>query len=277
MTRTTLAVAADYADALLVARRSKNGLFLLLLLFLLLQLAVFFMYRYDALHVVSKGNPTSTASAAVTVDRSGAAIEAGVTTQPAQTSPLPARSSGREITLGLYKWVLNGTGVLGMALIIVLAVVLLLTAVIMLVGRLIGVSHVTSAFVWCVLLAALLFPWQSLLNSGSQPLGGAGLGATSTSADLEQAAYTSPPVKDQKLPGVLFTWTEVERDARFETSHFNAETVLHWARFVAWPVVAMLLLLTIHVKSGRGLRFALGEADIPVEVNAVKPPTDTGL
>ena len=36
MTRATLAVAADYADALLVARRSKNCLFLLLLLMLLL-------------------------------------------------------------------------------------------------------------------------------------------------------------------------------------------------------------------------------------------------
>ena len=281
MTRTTLAVAADYADALLVARRSKSVVFLLLLLFLLLQVTVFLLYRYNAFHVVSKANPTSTTSASVSVDRNGVTVDPGTTTQPsqaAQAAPLPARSSGFEITLGLYKWVLNVTTFLGVALVIVLAVVLLLTSVIMLVGRLIGVSHVTSAFVWCVFLAVILFPWQSLLNSGSSPLpGSSGVWTASASPDLEQGAYTSPPVKDQKLPGVLFTWTEVEREARFPANHFDAETVLHWMRFVGWPVVAVLMLLTIQLKSGRGLRFALGEADIPVEVNTTRPVTDAGL
>src|SRR5688500_5959125 len=46
MTQTSIATSADYADALLVARRGKHLLFLLLLLMLLGQIAVFFVARY---------------------------------------------------------------------------------------------------------------------------------------------------------------------------------------------------------------------------------------
>src|SRR5205823_5468557 len=48
MTRTALAIAADYADAMMVARRAKNWLFLVLLLVLLIQLALFFVARMRA-------------------------------------------------------------------------------------------------------------------------------------------------------------------------------------------------------------------------------------
>jgi len=253
MTRATLAVAADYADALLVARRSKNCLFLLLLLMLLLQIAVFCLYHFDAFHVVSKANPTTTPGIAVSIT-------------PAAVTPegQPASAHGVEITLGLFRWVLNLTTFLGMTLVIVLAVVLLLTSIIMLVGRLIGVSHLTSAFVWCVFLAVVLFPWQSLLNSNS----GTYEGAPSLAAPGE--AYTSPARPDQRLPGILTTWTEVERTSRFEDKPVTAEVVLHWMRFVGWPVVAIVLLMIVQGKGTRGLRFALGEADIPVEVNPIQ-------
>jgi hypothetical protein len=249
MTRTTLAVAADYADALLVARRSKNCLFLLLLLALLLQIAVFCLYHLDAFHVVSNANPTTTPGAAVSV-----------TPVPVAAGGQPAH--GIEITLGLYRWILNVTTFLGMTLVIVLAVVLLLTSVIMLVGRLIGVSHLTSAFVWCVFLAVILFPWQALLNSGSSTYEG----ATSV-----YQTYTSPVRPDQRLPGILATWTEVERSGQFESKPVTPEVVLHWMRFVGWPVVAIALLMIVQGKSSRGLRFALGEADIPVEVIPGRP------
>ncbi len=251
MTRTTLAVAADYADALLVARRSKNVLFLLLLLVLLLQIAVFCLYHFNALSVVSKTNPTTTPGAAVTVT-------------PAASEAQPAPSNRVEITLGLYRWVLNVTTFLGMTLIIVLAVVLLLTSVIMLVGRLIGVSHLTSAFVWCVFLAVILFPWQALLNSAS------GTYEIPTSIASAPVDYTSPARPDQRLPGILTTWTEVERTGRFQNNPVTPELVLHWMRFVGWPVVAIALLMIIQGKGSRGLRFALGESDIPVEVNPVR-------
>ena len=256
MTRTTLAVAADYADALLVARRSKNCLFLLLLLVLLLQIAVFCLYHFDPFHVVLNAGPTSALGTAATV------------TPTALTPDNPAHRI--EITEELYRWVLNLTTFLGMTLIIVLAVVLLLTAVIMLVGRLIGVSYVTSAFVWCVFLAVILFPWQSLLNSGS------GTFEAAPSLATPAVAYTSPARPDQRLPGILTTWTEVERNSRFEDKPVTPEVVLHWMRFVGWPVVAIGLLMMVQGKGSRGLRFALGESDIPVEVNPVRP-NETGI
>ena len=69
-------------------------------------------------------------------------------------------------------------------LIIVLAIVILLIAKIMLVGRLIGVAQVTSAFIWCVFLVVLLFPWQAF---------------------LQNTDFTG----DFKIPGVLYTWNEL--------------------------------------------------------------------
>ena len=50
-TTATLAVAADYADALMTARRAKNWLFLLLALILIIQIAVFFCVKFNVLHL----------------------------------------------------------------------------------------------------------------------------------------------------------------------------------------------------------------------------------
>src|SRR3954471_12903279 len=49
MPDSAIATAADYADALITARRAKNVLILLLLLMLLAQLAIFFTARYTNL------------------------------------------------------------------------------------------------------------------------------------------------------------------------------------------------------------------------------------
>src|SRR5690348_16538579 len=115
MTRTTLAVAADYADAMLVARRWKNILFLLLLLFLLIQIGIFFGVRYYGGGSIS--------------------VSAG----PDATQP--AVHATRDLTPGAA-FVTNTIDFLTMVCVIVLAVVLLLVVIIMLVGRLIGVTHV---------------------------------------------------------------------------------------------------------------------------------------
>src|SRR5271165_7139667 len=109
MTRTTLAVAADYADALLVARRSKNVLFFLLLLMLMLQIATFCLYHFDAFNVVSSSSPTTAGS---TVSVTPVSSTESASAQPAHRV---------EITLGLYRWILSVSSFLGVALVIVLA------------------------------------------------------------------------------------------------------------------------------------------------------------
>ena len=232
MTRSNLAVAADYADAMLVARRWKNLLFLLLLLLLLIQIGVFLgarFYNGNAVRII----PSST-------------------TQPAETVSW-------DMTSGIA-WLTNVTGFLGVITALVLCAVLLLIVGIMLVGRLIGISHVTSAFVWCIVLAALLFPWQSLWN---YPI-----------ADTTQASPA--PVENTEvgprfgLPGVLYTWPELVHRAHFSNERGTA-AVIGWARFVGWPVFGLIVLFSVQVRSSRGLKLALGETEIRAVVPGAGP------
>ena len=196
----SLATSADYADALLVARRAKHVLFLVILLMLLLQVGLFFLARYSDL-VVARLNPTT-----------------APTTQPA----------GREF----LHYVSGVVLFLGTVLPILLSLVLLLIVHIMLVGRLIGVARVTSAFLWCLLLLLLMFPWQVFFGASTDP-------------------------NDFRVPGVLYTWTDLRTRAKFESGDM-ARQALTWARFCVMPLVATILLLVVQIKSNRGLRQALG-------------------
>lgn len=208
-----IATAADYADAMLTARRAKNVLVLLTLLILLIQLAVFFTARYtDVIFAPVVSDPTTLPS-----------------TQPAAQWD------------EYLKYVIGGSNFLGIVFPVILSFVLLLIVKIMLVGRLIGVARTTSAYIWSLLLLALLFPWQAFLAN-----------ATFTSTEF-------------KVPGVLYTWEELTQSAsgaRF-VGEFTAVAVLKWARFVGWPVVAVIILLIVQIKSNRGLRQAFGEDTIP--------------
>jgi hypothetical protein len=159
---------------------------------------------------------------------------------------------------------------LGVILSVTLCVVLLLLAGIMLVGRLIGVSHVTGAFIWSVVLALMLFPWQAFLISGEHysPLPG-------TSPGDSSVVYDAPDQPAFKIPGVLYTYPELRQDT-FRMGQLNVKTpeaVIKWARFAAFPIVAVLLLLLVQGGSSRGLKFALGEAEMHVDVgNRVNEP-----
>lgn len=199
------AAAADYVDALITARRAKNVLGLLILLILVLQVILFFLARYK-----------------IDLDEPG-----------------PAHSAI------LLKYAMDLFDFVGLIAPIVLGVVLFLIAVIMLVGRLIGVAHVVAAFLWCVILAALLFPWQAFLVNQN---------------------FTST---EFKIPGVLYTWSELVARARVVPN----SALLYWARFVAWPVVAIIVLLTIMSLSRRGLRMAMGEFALAPPIRPAEPPT----
>ena len=262
MTRTnattaTIAVAADYADAMMTARRAKNWLFILLLLVLLIQLAVFFLLRFRVLRV--EGDVSVTVPTSVDVDATtqpeAATQAADGTTQPAAAANVDVGTKTKRFGVtDVLRYIIPVTDFIGTTLVVVLAVVLLLIVTIMLVGRLIGVSHVTSAFVWCVVLAAVLFPWQSLL-----------IGSTRASNDLP-SPYTASADQhpDFKVPGALYTWPELRRDLNFPAGGF--EGALKWFRYVGWPVIALLLLLMVQAKSSRGLKYALGESEVQVEV-----------
>jgi hypothetical protein len=199
-----IATAADYADAMYTARRAKNLLVLLVFVTLLLQLGLFFVARYTDY------------------------IVAG----PATTRPMP-------LWVDWLQYLVGASAFLGVVLTIVLGFVLLLIVNIMLVGRLIGVARTTSAYVWCLLLLVLLFPWQAFLSDST---------------------FVNP---NFKIPGVLYTWNELITMAKFgmTKSAELPELILRWARFVAFPVLAIIITLAIQMKSNQGLRQAFGETD----------------
>ena len=98
-------------------------------------------------------------------------------------------------------------------------------------------ARVTSAFVWCLVFIVLIFPWQAFLRD-----------ETLTSREFI-------------IPGVLYTWDELLLFARFENG-FTANSILKWARFAGFPILAVLILMSIQIKSNRGMRQALGEDDL---------------
>lgn len=253
MTDRSLATSADYADALLVARKAKNTLFLLILLMLLVQIALFFVARYSEL-VVTRAAPTpaalAPAAAPATVAGSepttAAATDASVepSTAPAlaaapkgpDTAPIAAGPRAPAARSFLH-YVSGVVLFLGTILPILLAFVLLLIVHIMLVGRLIGVTQTTSAFLWCLVLLLLMFPWQVFFGASADP-------------------------SDFRLPGVLYTWNDLRSHAKFDSGNLHL-AIVKWARFCAMPIVATVLLMLVQVRSNRGLRQALGET--PVE------------
>ena len=259
MTRTnattaTIAVAADYADAMMTARRAKNWLFILLLLVLLTQLAIFFLLRFRVLQLGSDVHVT-------VPTRVEASTQPADGTQPATDATATVETTTKSFDVGdVLRYVIPVTDFLGVTLVVVMAVVLLLIVTIMLVGRLIGVSHVTSAFVWCVLLAVMVFPWQAFLLGSYR----AARPASPGEADMPLRHHDSDP--QFKIPGALYTWEELRRDYNFDNQS-ALQDVLKWARFAAFPVLALLLLLMVQAKSSRGLKYALGESEVQVEVS----------
>lgn len=192
--------AADYADALLIARRAKGYLCSLLAAAVLAQMAIFLVGRYSNL------------------------LDSAAET--------PSRG------ILLLHYLVGVCGFVALVGVAVLLAVLLLILAIMLIGRLVGVSQLTGAFIWCLVLAALLFPWQAFLADGG----------------LATAEF--------RIPGILYTWGELVRDVRFGMDQPAPWTVLllKWARYIGFPVLAVILTLLVHIKSRRGLRQALGEA-----------------
>jgi hypothetical protein len=153
------------------------------------------------------------------------------------STPVDTASTGGG-TAELLQYASGCVMAFGLMLSLALPVVLLLICHIMLVGRLIGVGPVVGAFVLSLFLALILFPWQALLHV----------------ADL--------PRIDSVIPGVFYSWRELIATGQFSTDNTTA-AVMKWTRFVGAPAVALLILLMIQIRSGRGLRMALGEDAIP--------------
>lgn len=209
MTGSVIANIADYADALLTTRKARNVLVSLLLVMLFFQLALFFAVRYKI-----QIAPASSAD-----------LVGSVAPVTHQTPP---------VLIDFLKYLTGLVDFAGVIVPFVLAVDLWLIVSIMLMGRLLGVSRLVTALLWCAVLLALLFPWQAFLNN-----------QTFTSTEF-------------KIPGVLYTWTELAVRGRIHPAGVRP-SILYWARFVGWPIIAIAIVLTIQHQSRLGLRSVMGK------------------
>jgi hypothetical protein len=215
-----VATAADYADAMLTARRARTVFGYALVLILLLQLGLFVMVHF-----------TTKLNSHVTPDSLAATVQSSPpTTSPAAgVAQAPARSWSRQI----LKYIVGLSTYFGLIFAVLLCLILLLLLNVMLIGRLIGVSHVTGAFIWALVVLLLVFPWQAILNN----------------QDLTAETF--------KVPGVLYTWNELTLHGHFANT--GDGMFVNWVRFVIAPVATIILVFTVLMKSGYGLRMALGE------------------
>lgn len=234
-------LARDYEDAMMVARRAKNWLFLLILLMLLAQIGIFFAARLTH-HVLPEPVDTRSIAGAPMIDLRAATGSA--TSVPPSTAQPPDAADNNHARANLLReglcYLTAGIHFLGVIFGLMLILCLLLIINIMVIRRDIGLTKVTSAWVWCVFLVLMLIPWQSFM-SGTL-------------------------VNDFRLPGVIYSWSELTHPtegAKFGqlTSMEFGSTLLRWARFVIWPSVAVVLLLMVQAKSSRGIRAALGETE----------------
>src|SRR3954466_8629409 len=93
ITTTPLAVGADYHDALVTARRAKSLLFLLLLIGLIAQIAIFFLARFEkGIRVTPSGNAQVEMPTAVNV------TSTSTTTAPSTTEPTERTAVSHHIT-----------------------------------------------------------------------------------------------------------------------------------------------------------------------------------
>jgi hypothetical protein len=257
MTSTPLAIAADYADALMTARRARTLLALAIGFLLVVQLAVFFLAKYD---VLGLGTPTKVA---VPVIAATQPAEGATATQPA-TAPT-ATVTATTVSFDATPYVRYAVPLINFAVIVLamlLVVTMLLLVVIMLVGRLVGVSHVTAAFLWSALFLILVIPWQTFfIPTESYAVTGSSI----------PGMIEVPEQPALKMPGALYTWPELKRDYKFENSPMPTAAWM-WGRYAGLPGLALLVLLLALFKSGRGLKFALGEAEVHVDVTTRSDP-----
>ena len=217
------AAVVEYVTAMKSVRCAKNVFFLLLVLAILTQLAAFAVINFtDKLDAAYRP-----------ADRPGAPAAAPATS-PARTRAAADADAPDAIQAAvMYKHSLGAAMKVARFVAPVAAalatVCLFIGLIVTLIGRLDGAAGLSGALFWSLLLIALLVPWQQ----ASSPA--VGLGAMSS---LEELATESGRVVKGWGHEVHGSW----------------DHVLFYARFVGYPVVALLVWLVMQSKFARGYK-----------------------
>jgi hypothetical protein len=147
-----------------------------------------------------------------------------------QTQPSEAKAAGTATFWNeLMLWGLPTTKFVAFVAALMVALTLMMAVKIAIVGRLGGVGQFTSAFYWSIVLLAFVTPWQQVLAASLAT------GALYNLKDLTDAVATVKATWGAPPPGAM-------------------ALTLYYVRFIAYPVVALLVWLVVLLKFAGGHR-----------------------
>ena len=165
------------------------------------------------------------------------------TTQQAETS------SSAQTWLQFLRFAMSGTMFLAPILGSLLVLTFMFAVKIVLIGRLNGLCALLSGFYWSLFLLALLTPWQRMFNS---PF------ACGMAADLEE----------------LIRWTSFNKRSWLGSNPSVWGQIAYFARFLAYPLLVMMVWTVTQLKFGRGYRQVRGQTTEVANEQSTEPGED---
>ena len=141
---------------------------------------------------------------------------------PASTQPADSEFDVAAVGRGLLEYGLPGSRFGALLLCLLLVLMVMFAVKLSLVERIGGVAGFISAFNWSLILLMMLVPWRPILDSSLSC-------------------------------GALFNFTELIRaDSALGDAPSQIDQVLFYARFIAYPCLALLVCLVVQAKFARG-------------------------
>lgn len=161
---------------------------------------------------------------------------------PATTAPATTAAAGLPLRITVF-WLLPATKFTALVASMLLVLTLMFSAMLSLVGRLGGTAGFIRAFFLSLILMAMLVPWHQM-----------------------------PWQQNLKAPfacGALCNLTQLEH-ARRILQDDTLSQVLHYARFIAYPALALLVLVIVQIAFGKGHK----RMTIPPAVSVSRRPEE---
>ncbi len=153
----------------------------------------------------------------------------------AMSAPLKVAESWQ----GILSWILPATKFLAVVSAVILLLILVFGTQLAILERTGGISGFVSASLWGIVLLAMLISWNEVLNMAGE-MGG---------------LYT--------LDAIIAASISLTADSE------PIEHVIYYGRFLAVPVVALLVWLVVQVKFSRGFYRSSGTPVVPIPIEAV--------
>lgn len=214
---------SDYAQAFRSVKAAKNIFWWLILAAIVIQLAGFVLVDFFGVLDHSKGQYP----VVVTTDSTPKDNTETATTALESEDADGARAA--EMWHDCLGWALPATKFLGLVSAVLLVATLALAVKLALVGRIGGISGFIAAFFWALVLLAIVTPWQQIVGSTF-------------------------------ATGSLFNLGDLVREATMVKTSWGADEpsflsrALYYARFIAFPLVAVLVLIATQIRFARGYR-----------------------